>query len=97
VFYLHRWEKIVDKGGSFREKLDEIGRKVKDKFDEALREGDPIHDLDVQRWAVEVNDTVHQGSRVMFLYVLYTVCKTKSLFSLRCREKNVITSNLRVY
>lgn len=56
LFYF-RWEKAVTKGGTKSEKMKEIERRVKTRFDEVEENGGIVHDSDLRSWGFEVSNT----------------------------------------
>jgi len=50
---LYKWEAQIAEGGTRNEKLLEVSKYVLNKFQSALDKSVPIHDLDINRWALK--------------------------------------------
>jgi len=50
---LYRWEKQIEAGGTYREKLLKISQFTYEQYQSSKREHKIIHDLDLRRWAFQ--------------------------------------------
>ena len=55
---LYRWEKQISQGGTRLDKLLKISEYVLEQFQNAREKSLPVHDLDINRWAIKSTDDV---------------------------------------
>jgi hypothetical protein len=64
ITQLKRWAKILRKGGTYREKIARICSFVLENFKAAVDAGHIIHDIDLQKWALQAQkDIGHEDFR----------------------------------
>jgi len=61
---LYRWEKQVANNGVRKEKLEYISTYVFEQFQRATDQYLPIHDIDLERWALKAREEVKFSTKL---------------------------------
>lgn len=58
ISQLKRWAHTINKGGTYKEKIEKICQYTFDNFDAAVKAGSIIHDRDIRRWALQAQKEI---------------------------------------
>ncbi|CAF4656812.1 unnamed protein product, partial [Rotaria sp. Silwood2] len=81
--YLSRFRSYIEKGGTQKQKLENINNYVYNKFEQARELFLPVHDLDLRRWALKkaeqesLHDFIASEKWLFNFKIQYSICSRK--------------------